>query len=739
MKSKKKRLVTKKKNELERKLPPWESITIAFSLFLLSLLWISSFFPERRLWGIDHWAYFPLWLRTAVIILAFLVFIPKVNKKLQILFKQSVVVGFSFLTERRKQLGYLVVACASFLVFYLLRTKTHLLGDGFQILESINAGTLSVNWSQPLAIWTYLSSFDLLNQIFHLDGAAVYAIVSYLSGIIYVIFALRMAILLGKNSSTRLFMFLILILMGSTQLFFGYAEHYPLLCSGILIYLFYSLKYLRREAKILVPVIIFFILIPLHFSSLYLFPSILFLFFFNGEGKDLAHIFRNKRTPVALFFLLLIFAGLVLYIRKYNWYAFSYFVPLLHGGYTGPDYTLFSSSHILDFLNQQLLISPAGLALFLIFLILKPRPLGIKDRTFQFLLIVSVAQLLFNFLINPGLGAPRDWDLFASVGLGYTVLALYFFSRFTGSCGIPPDPKVGYLKLNLIIVALLFTLPWILINANPDMSVARFRNLLDLDPKKSRNGHFILAGYFDGIGKTEDVGRENRMIKEKFPEVEPVNQGLALLLKGDLEQAYQRFTRAIQISPNFAEAHAGLARYYFKTGNLQKSEMELKKALELKPDYRSAYANLGDVYMQKGEFEKAENSYKRSVKLGEDHPKVLNNLGILYAQFGNLDKAVSFYQKAIAKNKDFVESHYGLAFIYYQQGRLQESLRETNLLLQIDPDFALGYYQLGLTYEGLGRKKEAFFAYQRYLKMQPNDPKADHIKKLIEKLRMDGK
>ncbi len=731
MKSKKKSLVTKKKNEPERKLPSWENITIALSLLLLSLLWISSFFPERRLWGINHWAYFPLWLRTLVIAFAFLIFIPQVNRSLRIFFNQTVVPVFRYLVERRRYSGYVLVVITSLLVFYLFGTKTHLLGDGFQILESINTGTLSVNWSQPLAIWIYLSSFDLLNQIFHLDGASVYAIVSYLSGIIYVIFALRMAILLGKGSSTRMFVFLILILMGSTQLFFGYAEHYPLLCCGILIYLFYSLKYLHRETKILVPVIIFFILIPLHFSSLYLFPSILFLFFFTREGKDLAHTFKSKKTPIAFFFLLLIFAGLVLYIREYNWYVFSYFVPLLHGGYTGPNYTLFSPSHILDFLNQQLLISPVGLALFLVFLIFKPKPLSTKDRIFQFLLIVSVAQLLFNFLINPGLGAPRDWDLFASVGLGYTVLALYLFSQ------ISPDPKVSYLKLNLIIVALIFTLPWILINANPDMSVARFRNLLDLDPKKSRNGHFILAGYFDGIGKTEEVDRENRMIQEKFPEVAPVNQGLDLLLKGDLEQAYQRFTRSIQISPDFAEAHAGLARYYFKTGNLQKSEMALKKTLELKPDHRSSYANLGDIYIQKGDFKKAEKFYTKSVKLGIDDPQVFNNLGILYAQLGKPDKAVSFYRKAIAKNTNFVEAHYGLAFIYYQQGKLKESLRETNLLLQIDSHFALGYYQLGLTYEGLGRKREAVFAYQRYLKMQPNDPKADHIKKLIERLKTE--
>jgi tetratricopeptide (TPR) repeat protein len=616
-------------------------------------------------------------------------------------------------------------------VFYLLRTDAHLLGDGFQILESIDASTLSINWSQPLAIWIHLSSFKLLNHFFPVDGAAVYAMISYVSGVIYVIFALRMAMLLGKSSSARLFGFLLLILTGSIQLFFGYAEHYPLLYAGTLIYLFYCLKVLRRETKILIPVIVFFLLLPLHFSSLCFFPSILFLFFFAQGGKDSPGVLKSKKALFVLFFLLVIIAALVLYILKYRWFAFSYLVPLLHGGYTGPGYTLFSPSHLLDFINQQLLISPIGLALFLAFLIFGRKARNTKDRTFQFLLTVSAAQLLFNFLINPGLGAARDWDLFAGVGLGYTLLAFYLFSRITA------DPKVAYLKLSLTVTALLFVLPWILINAAPDKSVARFRNLLDLDPRKSRNGHFILAGYFDMIGKPEEVDRENRRIKQKFPEIELTNEGHSLLASGDLDSAYHRFTRAIEISPDFAEAYAGLSWYYYKSGNLEESEQELRRALKLKPDYRQGYLTLGEIYMQKGLFKRAQRFYIKALKLGIDDPLVFNNLGILYAQFDDLKRAASFYRRALAKNRDLAQSHYGLAHVYYRQGKLKESLRETNLLLQIDPRFVLGYYQLGLTYEGLGRKKEAAAAYQRYTEMQPNDPEAGRIKELIERLRAD--
>lgn len=681
------------------------------------------------MWGINHWAYYPLWLRTTVIGLGILIFVPQLNRRVQLFLKQTLVPFFRSLMEGQRYLGWGLTVIISLLLFYLFRTRIPLLGDGFQVTENLEAGVLSVNWSQPLAIWLYLASFEILGKIFHPDGATVYALISYLGGVVFVVFALRMAILLGKEWSTRLFVFFILILMGSTQLFLGYAEHYPLLFSGILIYLFYGLKCLRGENGILIPVAIFVVLVPLHFSSLYLLPSVLFLLILTGDEKRLTDILKSGKTWAAVLFLLLVSVGLALYIQKYNWYVFSYVMSLFHGDYTGPGYTLLSPSHLLDFLNQQILISPIGLALLVIFLVFKPKAPGKEDRIFQFLLIVSIGQLFFNFLIDPGLGAARDWDLFASVGLGYTVLTLYVFSR------VAAQLELGGLKLRLTTVALLFTLPWILINASGDLSVSRFRNLLDLDPKKSRNGHYILAGYFDGIGKTEEMERENRMVKEKFPEIGMINRGLDLLNKGELEQGYQIIARAIELSPNFAEARAALAWYCSKTGDLEGAERELKRALHLKPDYRDGYADLGDVYMKTGQIKKAEKCYARSVMLGVDRPHLLNNLAILHAQSGKLDKAASFYRRAIAGKSDLAESHYGLAFIYYQQGKLEESLKELNLLLQIDPDFALGYHQLGQTYQALGRKKEAISAYQRYLQTQPGDPEAGQIKRTIEALK----
>ena len=706
----------------------WDKVAAAICLILPFLLWLASFFPKSRLWGINHWAYYPFWLRTAVIVSALVIFIPRVQQKLVVFLKPPLIRFFGIFTESRKVWSYLSIAIISLLIFYLFRTKTHFLGDGYHILDSIRTGSLTPNWSQPLSIWISLGLYRLLFPALNLDGASVYALVSYIAGIIFVIFALKLANFLGKSPSTRLFIFLMLILMGSGELFFGYAEHYPLLCSGILIYLFYSLKYLRGKTKVFVPVMIFLILLPTHFSSMYLLPSVSYLLVSCPEEKISTHPLKAKKLWMVLLFVLIICVCSVLYVRNSDRFVLGHVMPILHGGYAGPHYALFSPDHIIDFLNQQFLSSPIGFALCLILLIIKPGYLALKDRTFKFLLTVGLAQLVFNFIINPGLGAARDWDLFASVGLGYTVLALYIFSR------VEPAAKLSRLKFNLTVAALLFTLPWILINASPDKSVARFRNLLDLDPRRSRNGHFVLAVYFNRLGKPEERDNENRKIMEKFPELKLYDLGKTLLEQGDLSQAYQKFTQSLQISPDCAEAHAGLGWYYSLSGDFKKSETEYKKALELKPDLQTVYSDLGDVYMKKLDFKNAERMYNHALKHGVDDPRIYNNLGILYVQLSQLDQAASFYQKAINMQKNSSESRSGLAYIYSQQGEFQEALAELDLLLQTDPNFAMAYYQLGSVYQSLGRKKEALEAYSRYLKTQPNDPKAVQVKQLMEGL-----
>jgi len=729
--------------EKEKKTIQWEKVAVSLALLFLMTLGISSFFPTQRLWGVNHLSYYPFWIRALLIFSGVVVFIPLVNRGIRKVLKKSAIPAFNFLAEKRKYLGYSIIILLFVLFFYLFRIRTHFLGDSAQILSDINTGTLSVKWTQPLTIQIYLSAYDFLNRFFHFDGEVVYAWISYLCGVIFVFFALRLADLLGKATSTKLFVFLTLTFMGGTQLFLGYAEHYSLFYCGTLIYLFFSIKCLKGEIKLFLPILFFLILLPIHLFSIYLFPSALFLFLFTGGEEKAKPILRIRRIWIVLSVLILFLACLILYFWKYGWYSVKYFIPLSSGNYYAPNYTLFSLTHLLDLLNQQLLVSPIGFLLFLVFLILRPigakrrsRHLGgeglnLKDKTFQFLLTVAIAQLCFNFILDPGLGAARDWDLFASVGIGYTLLALWIFGKMS------PNPKISYLKLVLTIIVLISILPWIGINASADLSVKRFRNLLDLDPKRSLNGHYVLADYFETLGKPEEVKREERIQMEKFPEASLVNGGLKLLEKGELNNAYQKFIRALQIAPNFPEVHWALGEYYYKRDNLEKAEGELLKAIDLRADHATAYALLGIIYSLKKDLKRARKMLERALVLGARDEEIYHNLGNVYWSSRNFNKAIHAYQKAIQIDDEFAEPHFGLSLALFQQGKLQKSLEEVNRALKIKPDFAPAYYQLAMIYKSQGKKDQSISAFKKYLELEPNGSAGKKVRELIEELEKE--
>ena len=712
----------------------WENVVIVLSLLFLVMTGVSSFLPKERLWGINHLSYYPLWFRISVISIGLLIFIPLVNQILQKVFKKYIITAFSLLVEKRKYLGYPAVIFSFILFFYLFRTRTHFLGDGASLISYINSGTLSIKWAEPLSGLIYLFAYDLLNKLFYCDGATVFALISYLCGAVFVFFALRLANLLSQTTSIKLFIFSILLFMGGTQLFFGYSEFYPLLYCGTLIYLFCSIKYLKGETKLLLPLSVFLVLLPIHFSSFYLFPSVISLFLFGAKGdtdrNNNKFNFRSKRIWVVSAVLLSIFVLLVFYFLKNGWYNLNCFIPFFKGTYYAPNHTLFSLPHLLDVLNQQLLVSPVSFLLFLTFLILRPKQLNLSDRTFAFLLIVSIFQLLFTLVVDV---TPKDWDLFASTGLGYTILALYIFSR------ISPQPKIGYLKSNLVIVVLVSTLPWVGVNASANLSVERFRNLLDLDPKKSRSGRNILATYFGDLGRLDEVYKEESEFREKLPEVVSILRGLEFMHKGNLNDAYLNFEHAVQISPDFLDAHWALGKYYLEVGNLDKAQFELEKAMNSNPQFAQPYVDLGITYFHKKELDKAKKMLHRAITLGVKDDSPYYTLGAIHFLEGDLSKAIFFHRKAIEIDDRTMESHYGLALDFFYSGKLQESLNEANQAIQINSHYAPAYYLLGVIHNRLGMKEKSISALREYLKLDPNGLLTKETEKLIGRNMKESK
>lgn len=88
-----------------------------------------------------------------------------------------------------------------------------------------------------------------------------------------------------------------------------------------------------------------------------------------------------------------------------------------------------------------------------------------------------------------------------------------------------------------------------------------------------------------------------------------------------------------------AEKHFKKGFGYQNQGNSEQAIQEYQKALELNPNYTQAHTNLGTVYLGKGDYDQAIGHFKKTLELNYYDTKAHYNLGLSYVYKGELEKA----------------------------------------------------------------------------------------------------
>ena len=692
----------------------------------------AAFFPQGRIWGINQWAYFPPVIALLAGVIVLLLFIPSLNEAAR--------EGLSSLTSRvtsladrlvassgkRRYWAYSLFSALFFIPFWLLRERVYFLGDGAQIISRLNSGELEVHWAEPLETLLHIEIFSLAYRLLQMDASTLYALLSCLAGVIFVFLALLLADLLGKERKEKVFVFLILLGMGSTQLFFGYVEHYSFLYIFVFAFILSSLAYLKGRVGWLLPLAAFVLASLSHVSSLYLLPSLLFVFLVKSENRKSPKLKRVLVLTSGVVFALFLLA---VYMR-YSWTISPIFVPLAEDSYAAPGYLMFSPPHILDFLNQQLLMSPVGLIMLLTPLACLSAKSLFKQRTFRFLLLVSVFQLLFSFLVEPDLGASRDWDLFSVAGLGYTVLGLYILLN------LPIDkPRFAHLGLILVLTSLYCTLPWIILNSHAKKSISRFQNLLEIDVKKSYSGHFVLIDYLEAHAMNRETERQGEKYRQAFPEIVLSNEGSRLAKEGDLDGALKVYLEAELLAPKRPEIHNNLGHVYLKLGKLAQAEASLNRAVQLGPHLHGIYVNLSDLHLVRQDYDRALDACNKAIRLKTDSPQTYSNAATIYLMRGNLKEAESHFLRALDLDRNLIEAYVGLGDIYFQRSMPQRAVDMYRTALTMDQNLAMARFRLGMTYLSLNARQEAKQELESFLLLSPQGPEADKAREVLNMLR----
>ncbi len=605
---------------------------------------LSSFFPKERLWGINQLAYVPLIPRGMIIILAFLILVPKVNK----MFYDLLAGFFNLVDKSLKRINryykYIFFSLISIIPFWFFKTKTYLLGDGYLRGNEIMA-KMKFPVTEPLDFYLHA----LVYRFLKLDAYQTYTLISCLAGALFVFLALWLSHILGKENREKIFAFVVLISMGSVQLFFGYIESYSLVYVGIMAYFLFSLWFLEGKGSIIFPSLALLFSISLHLSALYLLPSLIYLCMAKSRKEEKAFNFKSVFS-VALIILVVGTGLFILSLRHPTKTGpASYFISLL--GSPKDPYSLFSFAHLVDMINEQLLLSPAGIILWAMVIFLA-RKVNFKNKAVIFFMIVIIFSFMFAFIMDPKLGYARDWDLFSSTGLGYTVLGIYLVFDY---CKQAKIKKLNYIIMAVTSTALFCTLPWIYVNAQEHKSVERFKALLDLDVERSGYGHEILAIYYEDRGllneemeewkKGVSVGENERYI---------INLGNSYMDLGRYPEAIATYKKAIRLNPNSARVYNNLGAALSHLGEYEEAGKQYQMSIEMDPYYFRAYGNLGALFVEMGNYEEALKVLKSAIQINPDYFEAYNNLAIVYNRMGKPKEVIPFFQAYLKRHpKDY--------------------------------------------------------------------------------------
>jgi len=233
------------------------------------------------------------------------------------------------------------------------------------------------------------------------------------------------------------------------------------------------------------------------------------------------------------------------------------------------------------------------------------------------------------------------------------------------------------------------------------------------------------------------------------------NLGNHYLEKGDIGRAEEAYLKVVSIDPSHPNANLHLAqmsvaakkgdaalRYLGRLPATSQAvpgvELLRAQALDMAGQRAQAEALLRTIEGQAGgdphiwfslgmilvgwqRYDEGEKAFTRALNAAPSNPDILYNLGLAATRAGHLDRALEVFQTLLKQRPDDVDCLYNMARVYSNRDQDDQAvflLVKAQQLAPNRPDISL---LLARASEKLGYYADAAEAYDRYLKLRPDD------------------
>jgi Tfp pilus assembly protein PilF len=249
----------------------------------------------------------------------------------------------------------------------------------------------------------------------------------------------------------------------------------------------------------------------------------------------------------------------------------------------------------------------------------------------------------------------------------------------------------------------------------------------------------LAAGH--GLGKE----RYNLWAKEKLRYIaekvqrDPYNAKLQVLLgdayfqDGQNYEAEQHLKKALELRPEFAEAHCNLAGIYHAQMRMTEARQHYEKALGIDSTLVEARAGLGTLLCRNQLHAQGIRHLETVLLQDSRRVNVRYNLGVAYHTVGDFKRAISHLGQVLEQRPNFpsgrgalAQANFGWGLRQLQAKQLQRALGFMEKALALDPTQADFHYAQGLAYLGLENLDPAARAFAAAVEIEANHVPALH-------------
>lgn len=276
--------------------------------------------------------------------------------------------------------------------------------------------------------------------------------------------------------------------------------------------------------------------------------------------------------------------------------------------------------------------------------------------------------------------------------------------------------------------------------------VALFEQAIQLDPRFAAAyagiAHtYMLAGTqltpIERMQRAKAAAQKALDIDDQLAEAHMVLGRALIFSDWDWAGSEKSFKRAIELSPQYPDAHYWYSHNLTAIGRHEEALTELKQAFDIDPFSPRTVLRQGQALYLARQYDRAVEQYLRTpFELDAAYYQVYWRLGLTYAQKGMYDDAISMVQKAQTFSEEISLGNASLAYVYAKSGNTSEA-RKIVKQVREESKAEEPWMMLAGTYGYLGEKDKAIECLEKLYEIR--DAPIMHIKvdPMLDSVRSD--